>query len=210
MSLSVDSDGWRRLLLGKVQRIDANLHKLAANSHKLPFIFSLLNKYNEVVAEAMGSVTARGGYPVIDFYGHDGDPEKWRPLTAWTVAFKNWHEAADSGQQGDLKEAWDEYADSTLIWEFMGENGGAKGSLSINVHKGMAGLLSGDAATYAQKVEKGGEGEYGKVPARPLFAAVNRAFRAYLEEQLSNGNSPLRRQIMKDLRNAGLWQYGKL
>jgi hypothetical protein len=209
MALSLSND-WRYQLKGQMQRVNASMRQLSNGAHKFPFIAALLDDYNKAAAVAMGSVSARGGYPLIDFHGFDGDPDRWKALSPWTVAFKVGVDIDPDGggmTQEALKSVWDGYADSTYIWQY---EGGAQAALTTNPQRGVAGILGGEALSYAKKVEEGGEWDYGKVPARPLFAALNRAFREYLHEQLSNRYSPLYLEIQREVRKAGLWQYGKL
>lgn len=211
-SVTLDND-WRRLVRGAVERADVTIKDLSRQK-KWNFIISLLDDYNRAAATAMGSVSARGGYPVIDFRGVSVNDVNWKKLSHWTVAFKNGIDTEDlihDDMRGIiLGAAWDSYADSTPIWEF---EGGAEAALDANYRKGIAGIIGGNAQEYAEIVEGGGASSWPNakpVPARPLFSALNEAFYQYVSEQLHDTRSVLYIQIRDELRAAGKWTRGKL
>jgi len=212
-AVSLDAD-WRRMVRGVVQRADVTVRDLSRQK-TWHFIISLLDDYNRAAAVAMGSVSAKGGYPTIDFRGVSVRDTEWKKLSYWTVAFKNGFDTEelmhDDGMRGVILGAtWDTYADSTPIWQ---HTGNAEGALEANYRKGIAGILGGPEQKYAELVENGGPGSWPKakpVPARPLFSALNEAFYQYVSEELHDKQSVLFKEVKNELIAAGKWTRGKL
>lgn len=201
--------GWRGQLLDQVKKANATVFQLAS-SKQWDFIISLLDDYNEAAAEAMGSISARGGYPTIEFRSTKVHEAEWKKLSRWTVAFKNGVDtqalmsADNEYRQQVLNDAWSEHASSTPIWAY---EGGAEASLEANYRKGQAGIM-GPAYGYASVIEEGGQGSWGKkeIPARPLFSALNTAFENHIRQQLSNKKSVLYKEIQREFMARGNWK----
>lgn len=162
----------------------------------------------------MGSVDAYGsrkGYPLIEYRDPFGGEEyservEWKPLSPFTVAHKAnvlFGEDYPMTQAGAIA-AWDDYAEDVSIWHF---EGNAQGALDYNVRKGWAGISDSEVASYALKVEKGGPSTDGKnpIPARPLFAVMNEAFKHYLRDALSHSKTPLRKAMVREFKQSGFW-----
>lgn len=204
--LGLSDNSWRKDILTHIKRADTTLRSLAAGK-KWDFIINLLDEYNETVAKAMGSLSARGGYPYIEFRGHTAEGY-WPALSPFTIAYKNGHDLFGAEQE-DIKNVYDAYADSTHIWSYTNH---AEQSLTINIRQGRAGLF-GDAAEYAQVVEEGGEGSWqtksgpARIPSRPLFSVVNALFYEYISDQISK-RGPLYYEIRRELLKAGNWRKG--
>jgi hypothetical protein len=199
MGIKVSLD-WQGEIFSGVKRYAGRLSDITSEQVGWELIEALLERYVEVAQKAMGSVSARGGYPHIDFEG--ATPERWKALSIFTVAKKNGINTArlfaytPHGQE-ILKSAWDSFVDSTNIWEYTGS---AKENLTVNAD----GSVTTNA--YVERVEKGGTGSWGKqVPARPLFAVLNEAFLQWLKKELRNKKSDLYRHIRRDLKKKGLW-----
>ena len=162
LSLSFNPEDLNRIL----SKINSTLE--ASKTFKFKWKINLLKNYKEVVATAMGSVSGRGGYPVLDFA--DGvsmtGVMKWNALRPYTIKRK----AIEKGiltkkKASELNSAavYSGYAAQVSIWYDTGE---AKQSMVAT--DTFAGIQVVKDREKFKRMEHGGANEHGEVVLRPL------------------------------------------
>lgn len=142
--------------------------------HTLGFKWTLkvLDEYAKVVSEAMGSVSARGGYVRMSFLTTKGN-EYWKNLTPYTLATKYQNRKENfTGPLGKREDIYDRFAWQFSIWRDTGETQDA-----VQVYKdGFAGIPSSRSKVFkrAERTELGDPAD--NIPPRRLFAVANQMF----------------------------------
>jgi hypothetical protein len=191
MQIKFNQSDWRKIEQ-IIQSADAEAR---SGNIRLKWILQRLNQYKKVVQEAMGSISARGGYIQMSFMT-ESDQEYWKNLAPSTLALKAGRAGIYFADHG-AKETYDMYADQFVIWK---DSGTTQQSVVVDPVTGFAGIDSQPALYRAVRTELG----EGKIPQRKLFALANRLLIEALRKAFDPGSySPsadaLREELIKDV-----------
>lgn len=177
-----------------MDRILAKLNAalFAAKTFKFKWKIQLLNKYKTVVATAMGSVSGRGGYPVLDFQGVTGIGH-WNSLRPYTIRRKM-QAMGETNLPKATDELYSQYASKVSIWYDTGES-----EQSLVVDGNFAGINNPAVVKKLRLMETGGTNDQGyTVKARPLFTAVNFLVMQLIHNACNDPNHPLGQQMRQE------------
>lgn len=172
-----------------LSKLNAALAK--STSHPFKWRIKLLDQYTDQVFEAMGTISARGGYPHINFDSASGYV-KWKSLRPYTLRAKLAHRGTPKSEYAKMNpgELYSRYASELTIWEDTGETKG-----SVKRTGNFAGILSGP-------LEKANTVEFGdpdrKIPSRSLFRVANFAIITTIHNMLADDNSWLAKAMRRE------------
>lgn len=175
-------------ILGKFKKADNNKSFFIKNPN-YSWSLDLVKNYQEVVAHAMGSVEARGGYIHMTFLDTVSGREYWKnlaPLTILQQAMRKGHTITRNGRT-PRNAAYDDYK-----WEFTiyKDTGLTKDAVTFfrRENYAFAGIPSSasEALKRADAQETGKTSDGRTIPQRRLFAVANDLFITAMHTQLRN------------------------
>lgn len=172
-----------KLRAGDFDRIQNKLNKVLAQipNYKFKWKISLLEDYANEVASAMGSVSARGGYPTINFDGVSGNV-KWNALRPYTIR-KKLEDRGIEVKAGVGKDFYSTYGVQTSIWLDTRES-----QLSVTYTDSFAGIRNSAVVNKLEEVEA----------KRPLFAVANFLILNVIKRAISDPNNPLGQKMRQE------------